>query len=117
MTKHSKLEESGEVEKKVLDSDKSKISPLEKEVMHSHKKDVDEVKEVIEGLVSEIEPNKVYEKIEKKLKEKELDEKEAMALGFKADNYYSAKEREDEENELGDIEGFSGTHPSTGRSR
>jgi len=109
----------GDIEKKIVDSDDSKISPLETTAQaHNSKKEVEEIKDVIEGLISELEPNKIYEKIERKLKTRELDEKEAKDHGFKPDNYYTAKEKEDEENELErNIEGSSGTMSGMGRSR
>lgn len=109
---------SGEVEKKIEKSEISKFSPLEKTLHHSSKKEVDEVDRVIKEIVSEIKLDENYKKIEKKINEKELDEKEAMELGFKPDNYYSAKEKEDEENELDrNIEGSTGTMSGMQRSR
>lgn len=116
MEKEKKNAINENIEKKVIISDDSKISPLEKKAHFDKKRD--EVKEVIEELISELEPNRIYEKIEKKLKEKELDEKEAIELGFKPDNYYSAKEKEDEENDLErNIEGSTGSMSGMQRTR
>ncbi len=57
--------------------------------------------EVIEELMSELNVSDSYKRTEKKLKKELLDEEDALDLGIKPNNYYSAKEKEDEEDELG----------------
>ena len=58
-------------------------------------------KEVIEELVSELKISDDYKKIEKKLKKDKQDEEDAIELGVNPDQYHSAKENEDVENEHG----------------
>jgi hypothetical protein len=81
-----------------------KKTPLKKEnlddIANSAKMPSNE-KEVIEELVSELNISDNYKKTEKKLKKDKLDEEDALSLDVKPDKYYSAKEKELEEDEHG----------------
>ena len=65
--------------------------------------------EVIEEMIGELKVSCNYQVLEKDLKKQLKDEKDALELGIKSDNYYTAKQKEDEEDSLGETEENSGS--------
>lgn len=72
--------------------------------------------EVVEEMINELKVSEDYKIIEKKSKKQKIDEDDAIDLGVHPDNYYSAKEKEDEEDERGGVfEEASGSYPGNMR--
>lgn len=64
---------------------------------------------VIEALIGELKFSDKYKRIEKDLKKLSEDEKEALDLGFKPDNYYTAKGKKDVDADIAEEEEHSGS--------